>query len=90
MNKNLTTAIQAALDAGQVIMEVYEAPFDVEIKDDNSPLTIADKKANDVINSYLIPTEIPIISEENKQLDYSQRKQWEQCWIVDPLDGTCG
>ncbi|WP_435577571.1 3'(2'),5'-bisphosphate nucleotidase CysQ [Gilvibacter sp.] len=88
MNKNLTTAIQAALDAGQVIMEVYEAPFDVEIKDDNSPLTIADKKANDVINSYLIPTEIPIISEENKQLDYSQRKQWEQCWIVDPLDGT--
>ncbi|MDC7999112.1 3'(2'),5'-bisphosphate nucleotidase CysQ [Gilvibacter sediminis] len=87
-NKHLLTAVKAALDAGRVIMEVYEAPFDVEIKDDNSPLTIADKKANDVINSYLQPTGIPIISEENKQLDYSERKHWEQCWIVDPLDGT--
>lgn len=86
--KNLATAVQAALDAGHVIMEVYEAPFDVEIKDDNSPLTIADKKANDVINGYLNPTQIPIISEENMQLDYSERKHWEYCWIVDPLDGT--
>jgi 3'(2'), 5'-bisphosphate nucleotidase len=44
--------------------------------------------ANDVINSYLTKTVFPIISEENKQLDYVDRKDWETCWMVDPLDGT--
>lgn len=88
MNKNLQTAIEASLKAGEVIMEVYNKPFDVEIKDDKSPLTEADKKANEIINSFLIPTETPIISEENKQTDFSIRKDWKSCWVVDPVDGT--
>ena len=88
MNANLKTAIQASLKAGDVIMRVYDTAFNVELKDDKSPLTEADKKANDVINSFLISTEIPIISEENKQTDYEVRKTWETCWIVDPVDGT--
>ncbi|MTE27199.1 3'(2'),5'-bisphosphate nucleotidase CysQ [Winogradskyella ouciana] len=87
-NKKIMTAIKASLDAGKVIMQVYDTSFNVEIKDDKSPLTEADKKANEVINSYLIDTEIPIISEENKQIDYSIRKDWSTCWIVDPVDGT--
>ncbi len=88
MNPNLKIAIQAAVDGGAEIMKIYQNDFDVEYKDDNSPLTIADKKCNDIINTYLIKTEFPIISEENKQLDYSERKDWDICWIVDPLDGT--
>ncbi|APY08470.1 3'(2'),5'-bisphosphate nucleotidase [Winogradskyella sp. J14-2] len=88
MNKLLQIAIKASLEAGKVIMQVYDTAFDVEIKDDKSPLTEADKKANDVINSFLIPTEIPIISEENKQTDYNVRKTWKTCWVVDPVDGT--
>ena len=88
INKNLKIAIEASLKAGEVIMQVYDTAFDVEIKDDKSPLTEADKKANDIINTFLKPTPIPIISEENKQTDYSTRKQWETCWIVDPVDGT--
>ncbi len=88
MNKELQTAIKASLEAGKVIMQVYDTVFDVEIKDDKSPLTEADKKANDVINSFLIPTGIPIISEENKQTDFQVRKNWETCWVVDPVDGT--
>ncbi len=88
IDKNLKTAIEASLKAGEVIMQVYDTAFDVEIKDDNSPLTEADKKANDIINTFLKPTPIPIISEENKQIDYSIRKEWETCWIVDPVDGT--
>lgn len=88
MKNLLSIAIQASIEAGNAIMEVYAKEIDVEIKDDKSPLTQADKNANDVINSYLIDTKIPIISEENKQLNYSQRKDWEYCWIVDPLDGT--
>lgn len=88
INDNLQIAIKAALDAGKAIMQVYDTAFDVEIKDDKSPLTLADKNANDIINSYLKPTPIPIISEENRQIDYEERKQWNACWIVDPVDGT--
>ncbi|MBE9490615.1 MAG: 3'(2'),5'-bisphosphate nucleotidase CysQ [Bacteroidetes bacterium] len=89
MKNNLAIAVQASLDAGKAILEVYSSnDFNVEIKGDDSPLTLADKNANDVINSYLLKTSIPIISEENRQLDFSERKDWDTCWIVDPLDGT--
>lgn len=88
MKDNLSIAIQAALDAGIEILKVYDSNFEVEIKADDSPLTQADQNANTVINSYLKPTGIPIISEENRQNDYSERKDWQRCWIVDPLDGT--
>ncbi|RDK87319.1 3'(2'),5'-bisphosphate nucleotidase [Marinirhabdus gelatinilytica] len=84
----LITAIKAAILAGKEIMEVYATDFNVEQKGDDSPLTLADKNANEVINSFLLKTNIPIISEENRQTDYQIRKNWEQCWIVDPLDGT--
>lgn len=70
-------------------MKIYESDnFFVKSKNDNSPLTLADQRANDVINDFLIPTNIPVISEENKQTEYDVRKNWNQCWIVDPLDGT--
>lgn len=88
MNTNLNLAIQASIEAGEAIMKIYQQDFEVEIKSDNSPLTIADQKSNEVIMNYLQTTPIPIISEENKQLEYSERNSWKQCWIVDPLDGT--
>ncbi len=88
MNNNLNIAIKASLEAGKVIMDVYDSVIEVEYKEDNSPLTLADKKSNEIINSYLNQTQIPIISEENRQLDYHIRKKWDTCWIVDPLDGT--
>lgn len=88
IDTNLTIALKASLKAGKEIMEVYNKPFDVELKSDKSPLTEADTKANNVINSFLKNTSIPIISEENKQIEYEVRKSWETCWIVDPVDGT--
>ena len=89
MKEHLRTAIKASIAAGREIMEVYKVEkFQVEMKSDATPLTIADKRANDIINSYLKPTSIPIISEENEELSYEERKQWKECWIVDPLDGT--
>lgn len=88
MDKLLDIAIKAAIEAGSEIMEVYSGDFDVILKLDESPLTIADERANSIINTMLKPTMIPIISEENKQTDYSIRKNWEMCWMVDPLDGT--
>lgn len=88
VNNNLSIAIEACLKAGKVIMDVYDTAFDIELKDDKSPLTEADKRANDVINEILKATPIPIISEENKQIEFSERKLWNTCWIVDPVDGT--
>ena len=84
----LEMAILASLEAGKVIMEVYDTVFEVEYKDDRSPLTEADRRANTVINRYLQKTDIPIISEENRQVDYEIRKEWKTCWVVDPVDGT--
>ena len=88
MNENLLLSISASIKAGEAIMEVYNTNFEVETKKDKSPLTLADKKANDIINNFLVGTKIPIISEENRQVEYKERNLWEECWIVDPLDGT--
>lgn len=89
MKEIYKTAIKAAIEGGKEIMYIYEnGNFQIENKVDDSPLTIADQRANDIINKYLSTTGVPIISEENKQLDFSERKDWEECWIVDPLDGT--
>lgn len=88
MSELLKIAIQAAIKGGDQIMEIYATDFEVDYKGDDSPLTQADQNANAVINDFLVPTDIPIISEENKQTDYAVRKHWNRCWIVDPLDGT--
>ncbi len=89
MNKELKIAITAAVQGGAAIMKIYATDdLGVEYKEDESPLTLADKDCNDVINSYLINTVHPIISEENRQLEFEDRKDWDTCWIVDPLDGT--
>ncbi len=85
----LNTAIYAALTAGWRILDIYNnEDFNVEFKDDSSPLTIADKAAHDIINSELSQTNIPILSEEGKHLAFDERKAWEYLWVVDPLDGT--
>lgn len=74
--------------AGQAIMEIYDQGFEVEIKSDNSPLTKADKASSEIIVQQLQQTSIPVIDEESKQLPFTERKNWNRCWIVDPLDGT--
>jgi len=79
-----------ALEAGKTIMEIYKKDFSVEYKDDKSPLTEADVKSNEIICSALkkLYQNIPIMSEENKQVEYDTRKDWEYYWCIDPIDGT--
>lgn len=87
----LYCAACAALAAGKDILDVYLDPnsdFGIEKKADNSPLTIADKKAHERIMTYLTQTPYPVLSEEGKHMDYAVRKEWNTLWIVDPLDGT--
>lgn len=90
MNVDINKIIPIAIAAGEEILKIYDQDFEVFEKDDESPLTMADKNANDVIIDALqkLYPEIPYISEEVKQLAYSERKNWEYCWIIDPLDGT--
>ena len=89
LDKNLKTAILAALEAGKKILKIYNSgDFDIEIKGDNSPLTRADKVSHNVIVSYLEKTGIPILSEEGREIPYAERKNWKQLWVVDPIDGT--
>lgn len=79
-----------AKKAGDEIMKVYQQDFEVDYKADNSPLTEADIKSNDMIVESLkdLYPEIPILSEENKEVPYNIRKNWEYFWLIDPLDGT--
>ena len=89
MKQLLHTAITAALEAGKAILEIYHSgEFDIEIKGDNSPLTRADTASHNVIMSYLTKTDIPVLSEEGRDISYQERKDWKQLWIVDPIDGT--
>jgi len=81
-----------AKKAGDAIMKIYDNSddFQVQHKEDESPLTIADQAANEVICHGLENLEVkyPIISEENKSIDFQIRKNYSHYWLVDPLDGT--
>ena len=85
----LSVAVQASLVAGKDILEIYQSSdFGVEMKGNNSPLTLADKKAHNTIVDFLIKTDLPILSEEGRDINYDERNKWENFWLVDPLDGT--
>ena len=88
LNKELEISKKLAIIAGQKIMEIYKKDFDIEYKDDDSPLTEADKKSNKIIVKGLIKEfpEYAILSEESHD-DFKRIKN-DWCWIVDPLDGT--
>lgn len=86
----LLVAVCAALDAGKSILNIYGRPVKVQYKDDQSPLTEADKAAHAIITNKLRKEtpDIPILSEEGRAIPYEERSQWKRFWLVDPLDGT--
>lgn len=88
MKNLISLSITAAIEAGKKILEVYKKDFAVEIKSDSSPLTEADQQAHIAIKEILLPTGIPMLSEEGKQLLFEERSQWNEFWLIDPLDGT--
>ncbi|MFI8687621.1 3'(2'),5'-bisphosphate nucleotidase CysQ [Rossellomorea sp. NPDC077527] len=87
---NLIDLFNISLEAGNEIMDVYAQDFEVEVKDDESPLTQADKRAHEAIMNGLqaIDASIPVLSEEGRAIPYSERRNWSKFWLVDPLDGT--
>ena len=90
LDKVLEDLIDISRKAGNEILDVYKASFEITLKEDLSPLTDADRRANAIITSMLesLYPEIPILSEEGKKINYEDRSDWNLFWLVDPLDGT--
>ena len=87
--QELEIGITAALKAGKTIMKIYSREFISQTKEDNSPITEADIKSNEIIKEILsAKSNHHILSEENKSDNTEERLKQEHVWIVDPLDGT--
>jgi 3'(2'), 5'-bisphosphate nucleotidase len=91
MKALLDDVVAIARKAGEKILEIYQGDnFEIQIKSDDSPLTKADLAANNIIIDFLhakYPA-IPCLSEESAAITFDERKNWSQCFIIDPLDGT--
>ena len=90
--ESFLTAVIAAKEAGDAILEIYGSDFEIKFKDNNSPLTLADEKSHAIIMANLQSSkktaEFPVLSEEGRDIPFTERKNWEYFWLVDPLDGT--
>ena len=87
----LPGVLAVAQAAGRAISMVYtRTDLGVETKADQSPLTAADRAAHEVIAAGLrqLAPDIPLWSEESAHIDWDTRRQWQEFWLVDPLDGT--
>ena len=90
-NPNLTpdNVMQSVYRAADAIMEVYnQKEIESETKSDDSPVTIADINAHNILSETLSKSGWPILSEEGEHADFEIRKMWDLFWVVDPLDGT--
>ncbi|MCX8160571.1 MAG: 3'(2'),5'-bisphosphate nucleotidase CysQ [Candidatus Saccharicenans sp.] len=90
---SLLALVELIRRAGQEILEIYnrrDADWDVSLKEDRTPVTEADRISNSIITDGLrqLFPDIPLISEENRQVPYEMRQNYEYCWLLDPLDGT--
>jgi len=85
----INIAIRAAIRAGEKITDIYSSvDFDIQLKEDLTPVTIADRNAHDEILRILEVSHLPVLSEEGFQSGFDERKKWKLFWLVDPLDGT--
>ncbi len=87
--ETLHDIVEISKEAGRAILDIYHSDFAVEEKGDKTPLTEADRRSHDIIHGILKEKyPFPVLSEEGKDVLYSERKDWEYFWLVDPLDGT--
>ncbi len=86
----LPAMFNAAVRAGAAIMQIHghRDDYQVSLKSDKTPITLADREAHRIIRETLGSTRIPILSEEGREMRYEERCNWELYWLVDPLDGT--
>jgi len=93
-NDDYATLVEGVLAACKTasvrILDVYEGDFEVEHKDDDSPLTRADMASHETLVDALgqLTPDIPVLSEESAEVEFETRRHWSRLWVVDPLDGT--
>jgi 3'(2'), 5'-bisphosphate nucleotidase len=84
--------IRLAREAGRATMMYYDGAVSAEVRQkmDQSPVTLADEVAHDIIVQGLkqLDPGTPIVSEEAQADSFSTRSEWRRFWLVDPLDGT--
>lgn len=81
-------ALETSVIASDEIMRIYQTSFQKAYKPDGSPVTEADTASSEIITSNLIRFGVPIICEEDPKVSYNDRKNWNDVWLIDPLDGT--
>ena len=86
MEQFLETALAAARSAAQVALGYYRGDFEVEVKSDQTPVTVADRKAEEIIRATLLDAfpDHGFFGEESGK----QQEDAEYLWLVDPIDGT--
>lgn len=86
----LPQCVNAAVKAGAAIMKIYkhQDDYDISLKSDKTPITVADRVAHTTIKEHLGPSRIPVLSEEGREMLYEERRNWDLFLLVDPLDGT--
>jgi 3'(2'), 5'-bisphosphate nucleotidase len=89
-DSTLEVLIAIAAEAAQVVAEVYDTPFIVEYKGPRDPVTIADRRANDLICERLEQAfpGTPIVAEESPPESFANFRASENIFFVDPVDGT--
>jgi 3'(2'),5'-bisphosphate nucleotidase len=81
------TLLAAALEAGAAILDIYAAPIEATIKQDGSPVTLADEQAEAIILRHLAPLGLPVVAEESVAAGRIPATS-ASFILVDPLDGT--
>ncbi|MCP3921795.1 MAG: 3'(2'),5'-bisphosphate nucleotidase CysQ [Desulfobacterales bacterium] len=91
LNKTtLEKIIEISKLASNEILKIYNSEIEVIEKKDNSPLTQADLASHRLIVKELkkLTPNLPILSEESAEIEWTERQKWETYWLIDPLDGT--
>jgi 3'(2'), 5'-bisphosphate nucleotidase len=86
----MVDVVRLAQRAGDAILSVYGEQFEVTHKTDQSPLTQADLRSHEILVQGLraLTPSLPVLSEEDSEIAFEQRRQWKRYWLLDPLDGT--
>lgn len=86
----LPDVIKVADEASERVLSIYQTDFKVNYKEDESPITAADVASHDIIvrGLWAISHDIPILSEEGKEVPWEERQHWRRFWLIDPIDGT--
>ncbi len=90
LKKLVNPVCEIAKQAGAEIKKIYSEGFEIQEKNDHSPLTTADIASHEIITSELkmLTPDIPLLSEESTSISFNERSSWKNYWLIDPLDGT--